>query len=290
MDSRILILNKSDIQISNELMQCNIFWSRIVDGNSDTWFTNYTKHTFYEIQLCLDGNIKMVVENNDYVNIAKSDFIIIPKDVFHQIPDDSEINSRFIMAFSITSSSKEINNSIKLINSIKTHHCSPNMLALISLIQSVHHRDKAIQNHIRASLFEIFILEMLSCVSNSNPMLDKEKSPATNKYRMTKIMSYIQDYSGVGLHVEGIAKKFNISSRHLNRIALSETGKTVKEIINYQKLKKIEELLASTSLTLYEISSMCGFSDEYAMNKFFKRFNAMSPSEYRRLTKGNSKT
>ncbi len=290
MDSKILILNKSDIQISNELMQCSIFWSRIVDGNSDTWFTNYTKHTFYELQLCLDGNIQMAVEDNDYVNITKSDFIIIPKDVFHQIPDDSETSSRFIMAFSISSGSKGINNALKSLDSIKTHHCSQNMLTLISLIQDVRHHDKAIKNHIRASLFEIFVLEMLNCASEAQTMLDTEKTDSTNQHRMAKIMSYIQDYSGIGLHVEGIAKKFNISSRHLNRIALSETGKTIKEIINYQKLKKIEELLASTSLTLYEISSMCGFSDEYAMNKFFKRFNAMSPSEYRRLTKGFAKS
>jgi AraC-like DNA-binding protein len=104
-----------------------------------------------------------------------------------------------------------------------------------------------------------------------------------NELRVSQMRRFIADHNGIGVTPADVSRKFNISERHINRIFVGVTGKTLKEEINRQRLGKIEELVASTSLTLREISELCGFSDEYAMNKFFKRYTLYSLTEYRAL-------
>ena len=55
-------------------------------------------------------------------------------------------------------------------------------------------------------------------------------------------------------------------------------------MIMNDKLKKIEELIASTPLSFIEIAEICGFSDGYAMNKFFKRHNHVNLSDFRAIS------
>jgi len=43
--------------------------------------------------------------------------------------------------------------------------------------------------------------------------------------------------------------------------------------------------MVSTSLSLGEIAELCGFSDSYAMNKFFKRYNKVTPTVFRKPAK-----
>lgn len=109
------------------------------------------------------------------------------------------------------------------------------------------------------------------------------ESLSENEARVIQIQRFISDYSGIGIRPSDVSQKFNISERHINRIFVEVTGDTLKEAINRQKLAKIEELVATTSLSFREISELCDFSDEYSMNKFFKRYNYCRLSEYRAL-------
>ena len=98
------------------------------------------------------------------------------------------------------------------------------------------------------------------------------------------MQAFIKSRSGIGVQVRDIAEKFNMSERHINRIFKAHTGECPKEYINHEKLRKIEEYIVSTKLSLSEISGLCGFCDEYAMNKFFKRYNLINLSDFRKLS------
>ena len=58
-------INKYDIEIQNELFDCRIYWARLISSETESLFTQYTKHTFYEIQYALEGRIGMVI-NEDF--------------------------------------------------------------------------------------------------------------------------------------------------------------------------------------------------------------------------------
>ena len=99
-------INKFDIIIDNPLLDCRIFWARVVSSENESLFTQYTKHSFYEIQYALMGKIGILLGEEKTVNIAESEFIIVPPDTYHQIVDSDSVGARFIMAFSMKPKSK----------------------------------------------------------------------------------------------------------------------------------------------------------------------------------------
>ena len=103
--------------------------------------------------------------------------------------------------------------------------------------------------------------------------------------RKTPQKAFLREYHGIGIRVSDVAKKFGISERHLCRLFDTVRGYSLRDAINLEKLKRIEDLIVSTSLSLSEISALCGFSDEYAMNKFFRRLNRVNLSDFRRLAR-----
>ena len=59
MERRSQSIGKYDIIVENDFMKCRIYWARIVGSETESLFTQYTKHTFYEIQYALEGRIVM---------------------------------------------------------------------------------------------------------------------------------------------------------------------------------------------------------------------------------------
>ena len=78
---------KYDIQFANDLFECRIFWARVISSENESLFTQYTKHTFYEMQYALEGSISMTLGKGERILVPKGEFIIITPDTYHQIAD-----------------------------------------------------------------------------------------------------------------------------------------------------------------------------------------------------------
>ena len=46
-------LNQSQIMVSSDLLSANIYWIKAVYSESESLLTQYTKHTFFEMQYAL---------------------------------------------------------------------------------------------------------------------------------------------------------------------------------------------------------------------------------------------
>lgn len=282
---RSLSINKYDIEIENSFFDCRIFWAKVISSETQSLFTNYTKHTFYEIQYALEGSIGMVVGENKSVYFDSSYFIIIPPDTYHQIFDGDSQGARFIMAFDIHPKNDKIKLPLRELNSPSAHRESKAMRELLSLILEKSYLDDPIRKSLLNSLIESFLLEIFEVIAPHPSNEQGDDKNAQNDHRISEIKAFISAFNGIGIHVSDVAQRFHLSERQLNRILKASTGKTAKQHIEHEKMKKIEEFAATTELTLKEISELCGFSDEYAMNKFFRRHNKTNLSEFRRIAK-----
>ena len=56
------------------------------------------------------------------------------------------------------------------------------------------------------------------------------------------------------------------------------------EYINRKRVRRAEELLSRTGMTVDEISAAVGFSDKRSFYYAFEKYNGGVPSEYRRQT------
>lgn len=273
-----------DLVLENNFFKCRVYWARVVGSETESLFTRYTKHTFYELEYALEGRIVMLIDGNTQAVIEQSEFVVIPPDTYHQIIDGDSVGARFIMAFSLEIKDSTLEGLKKCLAMPTPYRESVHMRRLLSLIVAKDYHDDLLNGRLITSYLECFMLEFIETVLPYRPQNDVAvERHGENEARVAEICRYIADYNGIGMSVEGIAKKFNISPRHLNRIFNDVCGMSPREVVNHQKLRKIEELVAATSLSFCEISELCGFSDEYAMNKFFKRYALCNLTEYRAL-------
>lgn len=77
------------------------------------------------------------------------------------------------------------------------------------------------------------------------------------------------------------ASQLNVHPNHLNLLIKKHTGLTAKESIQSRLLLETKYLLHSTRLSIKEISSQVGFNDPNYFTVFFRRFEKMSPGNYR---------
>lgn len=271
-----------DFVLENNLLRCRVYWARVVGSETESLLTQYTKHTFYEIQYALEGRIVMQIDKERKITVEQSQFIIIPPDTFHQIVDGDSEGARFIMAFSLEIKTPALVALPTEMARLSVTKAPDRMLRLIELLLEKPDHDDPLRRRLVGGYLECFILETAEALDPVR-LCTEAAGESENEMRVRKISRTIADCNGIGIGPEDVGREFGISPRHLNRIFIQITGATLKEAINRQKLARIEELVAATGLSFREISELCGFSDEYAMNKFFKRYNACSLSDYRAL-------
>ena len=277
-------INKFDIELETPLFDCRIFWARVVSSENESLFTQYTKHSFYEIQYALRGRIGMIIGDHTPLVFDESDFVIIPPDTYHQIVDSDGAGARFIMAFSLRVKDESLSELPEALTLPRPYTESPHMRSLLSVILQKNYHDDPLRKESITALVECFFLEVMEQICPRRPRVISSPLPESER-KVREIEAFLHDYNGIGLHVTDVSRRFGIGERHLSRLFQGVRGYSLRDAINREKLKKIEELVISTDLSLCEISELCGFSDEYAMNKFFRRLNKINLSEFRRLGK-----
>lgn len=282
-------ISRFDIVLSNSLFDCRIFWARIVSGESESLFTQYLKHSFYELQYSLKGSIPMLLENNTELSVCEKDFVIIPPETYHQITDTTNTAARFILAFSFETKSQKLSDSLKkALKTVSAFHNTKAMDSLLKMIIEKTFFDSQLRKEAIRSLMESFFIEMLETVCGYPASLPIKENSDRAICAVEAMEEYIKNSYGVGITVLELSKRFSFSRRHLQRLFLLVRGYTPKDAINKERLKRIEELTVSTALSFNEISRLCGFCDEYAMNKFFRRHNKTNLSRLRQLKESSN--
>lgn len=111
--------------------------------------------------------------------------------------------------------------------------------------------------------------------------LESTNMLATSDPLVAKTLKYMWENLHVQLSVEDIAKKVNLSSRHLERRFKKALGRTINVEYRRKRLEETKHLLLTSRLTIAEISKTIGFnSTAYLHRTFLKEFK-ISPAQYR---------
>ena len=128
----------------------------------------------------------------------------------------------------------------------------------------------------------LFLSEVTRAYLN---MYKANKEPAFQAVSLVSglIKHWVEQNYQKNPNIKEIAKIFGYNSRYLTTLFRESTGFTLIEYIHKLKLDKSKQLLCTSSLSIKDIAYSAGFdSDKYFM-KLFKKFEEMTPSEYRRL-------
>ena len=108
-----------------------------------------------------------------------------------------------------------------------------------------------------------------------------EKNGKENNYvRLAK--AYIKKHYGESsLSVTTIAEYIKVDRSYLYRLFKKETGASISQFINKYRINNAEMLLINTNLSVKDIASSSGFSDQLYFSKVFKKLTGKSPTQFR---------
>ena len=95
-------------------------------------------------------------------------------------------------------------------------------------------------------------------------------------------MGYIKEnFERSGLCLNDIAQHVNISPAYLSTLFKKVSGQSISDTIAALRIESACRYLSSTNLSLKEISSKCGYANQYYFSNSFKKRLGISPSVYR---------
>lgn len=94
-------------------------------------------------------------------------------------------------------------------------------------------------------------------------------------------IEYIKTSYHNGINVSDIATRLGVSRAYLNYVFQNELNTSIQQYLIGFRMNKAANLLVNTTLTIKEISSAIGYTDQLTFSKAFKKKFGVSPKTYR---------
>lgn len=130
-------------------------------------------------------------------------------------------------------------------------------------------------------MLQSLVLELIYTISRDTARLVRGKDGVdTPSPAIEKAISYIKSNLTEDLSLEALASAVSLSPIHFHNSFKRAVGKTLRDYVEEQRLKKAVGLLISTNYSLTEIAFECGFSSQSYFSCVFKRKMKKTPREY----------
>ena len=136
-----------------------------------------------------------------------------------------------------------------------------------AVLELVRHNDPRAEAAVSAAVYQLLSLFLL---------------PRGMDERIEQAAAYIQEHCAEPLPVEALARLACMSPYHFQRRFKEETGLTVHQYLNRQRVGRAKQLLLSTALPVSKIAEQTGFSGSSHLAAVFKAMTGQAPRDYRR--------
>jgi transcriptional regulator GlxA family with amidase domain len=99
--------------------------------------------------------------------------------------------------------------------------------------------------------------------------------------RVAVVLNLIHERYRQGLTLQKLSGEVRLTKEHLCRLFKAETGISPARYLKAFRLKKGQELLEDTLMSVKEITHKVGVNDESHFVRDFKRVYGMTPTQYR---------
>lgn len=247
---------------------------------------NYHFHSYYELQMILEGCSSYEIENIKSFDVKNGNFVIFPPKTKHKITKETAPFSKFVITFKF--SYKNRTNSQfhkKLEEKLKNYDALPYSRHIHSIFQSIYQISQ--KNNFNYEI-SCFFLEISMIIELFNVIMEKEISNLNISYddtRINKAIEYIKNNLNSPLKVSDVAEYLNLSTRQFTKIFTEQTGTSPGRYIHNYKIKYSTDLLINSELSISEIANILEFPDSSTFIKAFKKSKGITPSKYRKTHK-----
>lgn len=98
-----------------------------------------------------------------------------------------------------------------------------------------------------------------------------------------KVVRYLSAKHADKISLQKVADHFHINPSYLSSLFKQEMGLGFTEHLCQIRIKEAKRLLTDTNLTMVDIAQKCGFDDQSYFTKVFRKLEATTPKEYRKI-------
>lgn len=150
-----------------------------------------------------------------------------------------------------------------------------------ALIHEYEQREFGYELAVKSYLYRLLVMLLRSYIARLLTP-DEYRLRRRSLERFDPVYRYIEENYASPIQVEALAERVGLSRYHFSRLFKTLTNKTVSEYINFVRLRRSEQLLRHTSMSVSEIALATGFNDVYYFSRLFKACKSVSPSELRK--------
>ena len=106
-----------------------------------------------------------------------------------------------------------------------------------------------------------------------------------NVMRLRPIITYIAEHYKEKIYIETMSEMITVSPDYFTKMFKDSIGRTPIDYINGLRINRAMQMLATTDISVNDISDDLGFSNSNYFHKIFKQYIETSPAAYRKMVK-----
>jgi AraC-like DNA-binding protein len=255
-------------------------------------------HTFFELIYIVAGTGTQQINENEIAYKPGNLFLVAPNDThIFKIKDTTQFFFiRFNNAF-VQSSKKEQDLVQQLELILQNARHEPGCILksetdqryvdqLIAMLINEHLHHDLYHRQLISQLVNTLLVVIARNLSQALPDIIDEKS----EERIVAMLQYIQAniYYPEKIRAEQISRQFGVAGNYLSSYFKKHAGEPLQQYIVNYKLKLIENRLLHSHMRVTEIADEFGFTDKSHLNRIFKKYRGVSPSEFKRAHRKKS--
>lgn len=254
---------------------------------SPRYTTELHSHREHELYFLLGGQRRYFIRHTIY-DLSPGNLILIPKDALHKtVSNSNQGYDRFVLFFSDED-----------LHSLADALGSAAYEALLEIgcvklppdaVQRITQQLKQMQQEYTAQpgLYSVFLeaqlqLILLTVLRCGTP---QPKCAENTAEKIQKVTRYINQNFHLPITLHDAAQMACLEDTYFSKQFKTLTGFGFLEYLTQIRLQKSQQLLRTTSLSLGDISELCGFSNSNYFGDVFRRYMGFSPSAYRKKEK-----
>lgn len=141
-------------------------------------------------------------------------------------------------------------------------------------------------SYIRDMLINQTLAELLSFIMQESWHPENKKKSGKSE-TIAQVKHYIEEHYFEKITLDKLADKYYINKFYLTRLFRNRYATTINEYLSEVRINEAKRLLRFTDLSIEEIGEKIGIADSNYLSRLFSKIEGVSPSEYRKLWKGN---
>jgi AraC-like DNA-binding protein len=251
-------------------------------------------HTFFELIYIVTGSGRQSINGIEFDYKPGNLFLAAPNDS-HVFKIDEPTQFFFIRFNSVfvqsSKKEKELTDRLEMILQnakhepgciLKTEADRRSIINLMEMIINEHLNHSLYHQELIAQLVNTVLVIIARNISQIFP----EKINEASEEKAISILNYIQTniYYPERLRSEQISRHFGIAESYLGSYFKKHANETLQQYILNYKLKLIENRLLHSNMRITEIADEFGFADKSHLNKIFKKYKGLNPTNFKKKT------